>query len=127
MGLTSKGELQVPTDFGRVGWWSGGSKPGEPGPAVLEGHVDSKKGPAVFYALRRLRPGDEIQVVRNDRSTAVFIVDRLGAYPKDKFPSLEVYGPTNTATLRLITCTGSFNRSLRSYRDNLVVYANLKT
>jgi len=127
MGLTSKGELQVPTDFGRVGWWSGGYKPGEQGPAVLEGHVDSKKGPAIFYALRRLRPGDEIEVFRDDRSTAVFVVDRLATYPKDKFPSLEVYGPTDTATLRLITCTGSFDRSLRSYQDNLVVYAKLKT
>ena len=127
MGLTADGSLQVPTNFGRVGWWSGGHKPGEPGPAVLEGHVDSTKGPAVFYALRQLKPGDEIQVVRDDHTTAAFVVDRLGSYPKDAFPSLEVYGPTDTPTLRLITCTGSFDRSVRSYRDNLVVYANLKT
>ncbi len=127
MGLTPAGQLQVPTNFQRVGWWSGGHKPGEPGPAILEGHVDSTKGPAIFYALRRLQPGDQIRVARSDRSTAVFVVDRLESYPKDSFPSLEVYGPTDTPTLRLITCTGSFNTTRHSYRDNLVVYANLKT
>ncbi|MDQ6697755.1 MAG: class F sortase [Actinomycetota bacterium] len=126
LGLTPKGVLRAPTDFERVGWWFGGHKPGEPGPAVLDGHVDSTKGPAVFYALRELRPGDEIRVVRRDRSTAVFVVDRLSSYPKNHFPSLEVYGPTDASTLRLITCTGSFNRSRHSYRDNLVVYASLK-
>ncbi len=126
MGLTANGQLQVPTNFARVGWWSGGPKPGEVGPAVLEGHVDSTKGAAVFYALRLLKHGDEIQVVRKDRSALVFVVDRLASYPKSNFPTLEVYGPTDTPTLRLITCTGSFDRSRHSYRDNLVVYANLK-
>lgn len=126
-GLTRKGQLDVPTNYSRVGWWFGGHKPGERGTAVLEGHVDSKKGPAVFYALRRLHAGDEIRVVRRDMSTAVFVVDRLISYAKTSFPSLDVYGPTDTASLRLITCTGSFNRSRHSYRDNLVVYATLKT
>lgn len=126
MGLTANGQLQVPTNFARVGWWSGGPKPGEVGPAVLEGHVDSTKGAAVFYALRLLKHGDEIQVAREDRSNVVFVVDRLASYPKNNFPTHAVYGPTDKPTLRLITCTGSFDTSRRSYRDNLVVYAHLK-
>lgn len=127
MGLTPDGKLQVPSDFGRVGWWAGGHEPGEPGPAILEGHVDSTKGPAVFYALRQLHAGDVIQVARKDRTNVTFIVDRVASYPKDHFPSLDVYGPTDTSTLRLITCTGSFNETVHSYRDNLVVYANLRS
>lgn len=127
MGLTNDGRLEVPTKYQRVGWWSGGPKPGQRGPSVLEGHVDSTKGPAVFYALRLLRPGDEIRVIRSDLTTAVFVVDRLGSYPKNEFPTLDVYGPTEAPTLRLITCTGTFNRTRHSYNNNLVVYANLKT
>ena len=127
MGLTADGKLQVPSDFRRVGWWAFGHRPGEPGPAVLEGHVDSTKGPAVFYALRKLEAGDEIKVVRRDRSAATFVVDHLDSYPKNAFPSLDVYGPTDASTLRLITCTGSFSEARHSYRENLVVYANLKS
>ena len=127
MGLTADGKLQVPSNFERVGWWAFGHKPGEPGPAVLEGHVDSTKGPAVFYALRKLEAGDEIKVVRRDRSAATFVVDHLDSYPKNAFPSLDVYGPTDASTLRLITCTGSFSEARHSYRENLVVYANLKS
>lgn len=126
MGLDAAGALEVPTDFARVGWWSGGPAPGDPGAGVLEGHVDSTDGPAVFYALRELRPGDEITVHRVDGTSAVFVVDRLESYAKDAFPAFDVYGRTGPPVLRLITCTGSFDRSSRSYVDNLVVYASLK-
>jgi len=126
MGLEPDGTLEVPTDFARVGWFSGGPKPGEPGAAVLEGHVDSKKGPAVFYALRKLQAGDEVRVRGSDGFVRVFVVDRLASYAKDAFPNLDVYAPTESPELRVITCTGSFDRAKRSYRDNLVVYANLK-
>ena len=87
------------------------------------GHVDSRTGPAVFYRLRELRPGDEIRVVRADHRVVRFKVDSLASYPKQSLPPDAVYGATTTPALRLITCAGSFDRSSRSYRDNLVVSA----
>jgi len=84
--------------------------------------VDSKRGPAVFYKLRELTKGDRIEVVRGGQ-TVRFTVTSTAWYPKSKFPTDEVYGPTPDRQLRLITCGGVFDRSLRSYKDNLVVYA----
>jgi Sortase domain len=80
-------------------------------------------GPAVFYRLRDLRPGDEVRVVRADHRVVRFRVDSLASYPKQALPDDAVYGATTSPALRLITCAGSFDRSRRSYRDNLVVYA----
>lgn len=126
LGLRSNGELEVPTRFERVGWWSGGVPPGEPGPAVLAGHVDSRRGAAVFFRLRDLRPGDEVRVRGADGTTVLYTVERYGQYAKNDFPTAEVYGATERPTLRLITCTGRFDRSTRSYDENLVVYATAR-
>ncbi|GID95422.1 hypothetical protein Adi01nite_48340 [Amorphoplanes digitatis] len=120
--LGTGGELQPPRDYDRAGWYADGTAPGDLGPAVLAGHVDSKRGPAIFFRLRELRPGDRIEVVRGGR-TLSFTVTTTAWYPKTAFPSEKVYGPTPDRQLRLITCGGVFDRSLRSYRDNLVVYA----
>lgn len=120
------GALQVPTDFNRVGWYAGGSKPGEPGPAVLAGHIDSYSGPAVFYDLDKLRQGDDVIVRRVDGSQVTFTVQRKATYKKTVFPTKDVYGSTEAPTLRLITCTGTFDDNAHSYEDNLVVYATLK-
>jgi hypothetical protein len=87
------------------------------------GHVDTKTGPAVFYRLRELRPGDEIKFVRSDGSSAKFIVERSESFRKDAFPTQRVYGPSRRAQLRLITCDGSFDWSRGHYRRNLVVFA----
>jgi sortase (surface protein transpeptidase) len=93
---------------------------------VLAGHVDSAvTGPAVFFRLADVRPGDEVRIGRDDGTTAVFTVDRVAQYPKDRFPTAEIYGNTDHAALRLITCGGSFDPSARSYRDNIVVFARL--
>nr|WP_296068850.1 class F sortase [uncultured Actinoplanes sp.] len=120
--LGSDGALQPPKSFGRAGWYADGTAPGDNGPAVLAGHVDSKAGPAVFYRLRELTAGDPIEVTRGGR-TVRFVVVRTAWYPKAKFPTAQVYGPTPDRQLRLITCGGVFDHSLRSYKDNLVVYA----
>lgn len=120
--LDAQGALQAPTDFGRAGWYADGTIPGDPGPAVIAGHVDSKFGRAVFYRLKELRPGDVIEVGRATTWIA-FRVTQVGRYAKDRFPTAEVYGPTPDAQLRLITCGGTFDRSVKSYMDNLVVYA----
>jgi sortase (surface protein transpeptidase) len=118
--------VEVPSGRHRweeAGWNAGGTRPGDPGSAVILGHVDSTAGPAVFYRLRDLRPGDEIRVVRADRRVVRFKVDSVASYPKRSLPTDAVYGATTTPALRLITCAGTFDRSSRSYRDNLVVSA----
>jgi sortase (surface protein transpeptidase) len=120
--LGSDGALVPPKEYGRAGWYSGGTAPGDVGPAVIAGHVDSKSGPAVFYRLRELTVGDRIEVVRGG-AVVRFTVVRVAWYPKTTFPTGEVYGPTPDRQLRLITCGGVFDHRLRSYRDNLVVYA----
>ena len=123
LGLNADGTLEVPARFDRAGWWSGGARPGEPGPAVIVGHVDSHTGPAVFYRLPELRAGDRIAVVRRDGSRVRFVVQRTERYPKARFPTARVYGRTRGATLRVITCSGAFDRSRGHYLDNMVVYA----
>lgn len=120
--LDAQGALEAPTDFGKAGWYADGTVPGEPGPAVIAGHVDSKFGRAVFYRLKELRPGDVIEV-QSAAKWLVFRVTEVDAYAKDRFPTAAVYGPTPDAQLRLITCGGTFDRSVKSYVDNLVVYA----
>jgi hypothetical protein len=125
LGVGRDGRMQVPGDFQAAGWFTGAAEPGQLGPAVVAGHVDSRTGPAVFYRLRELRPGDEIRVVRADRRVVRFVVESLARYPKPDLPAERVYGPTTAPALRLITCAGSFDRRRRSYRDNLVVEATI--
>ena len=90
---------------------------------MIIGHLDSDHGPAVFWQLDRLRPGDPIVVVRADGSAARFVVQRLARYSRSSFPSSDVFGARTAPELRLITCSGRFNFLTRQYSDNLVVYA----
>lgn len=110
LGLQQDRTLEVPEDFSVAGWFDRGPTPGEPGPAVVAGHVDSKAGPAVFYRLAELRPGDLLLVDREDGITAEFAVERIEQHPKAEFPTRDVYGWVDHAGLRLITCGGSFDR-----------------
>lgn len=125
LGRLPDGSLEVPKAWDTAGWYDGGPRPGQPGPAVILGHVDSTSGPAVFYRLIALRPGDIIRVGLANKRVLAFRVRRIARYPKDKFPTEAVYFPTLDRELRLITCGGSFNQAVRSYRDNVVVYATL--
>jgi sortase (surface protein transpeptidase) len=125
LGLNRDGSMQVPADFGLTGWFTGSPTPGETGPAVIAGHIDSRSGPAVFYRLRALRPGDRIAVARTDGTTVHFAVDNVAQYPKRAFPTEAVFGPAPEPLLRLITCGGTFDYFRRSYRDNVVVTAHL--
>ncbi|GLW07581.1 class F sortase [Microtetraspora sp. NBRC 13810] len=121
--LDRSGRLVAPKRFDNVGWNVAGPEPGEPGVAVIAGHVDSRTGPAVFYRLRQLKKGDTIRVERADGSAVTFKVQRLARYPKNRIPNAQVYGRSSKPELRLITCGGTFDRSRGSYRDNIVVYA----
>ena len=120
--LNIDGTVQVPASYGVAGWYRDGPAPGDPGPAVILGHVDSTTGPGVFFRLHELRRGDAVLVRRADGTTARFLVDRLAEYPKDRFPAAKVYAATARPELRLITCTGDFAHG--HYLDNLVVYAH---
>jgi hypothetical protein len=124
LGLNKDGTIQTPKVWDEAGWYEPGPEPGERGPAVVVGHVDSKSGPAVFYRLRALRRGDAIRIVRRDRSAVSFRVQRIERWPKSDFPTHRVYGPTHGAVLRLVTCGGSFNASTGHYVENTIVYAS---
>jgi hypothetical protein len=123
--LGPDGRLQAPADYGTAGWYTGGPSPGQTGPAVIAGHLDSERGPAVFYRIGTLRPGEAVLVVLADGTRLRFVVTGVARYPKDAFPTQAVYGPTPYPALRLITCGGSFDRSSGRYRDNVVVSARL--
>ena len=125
LGLRDDGKIEVPSRTEETGWWLGGPEPGEPGPAVILGHVDSREGPAVFFNLRYLRAGDEVHIDRADGSTLTYVVDSSEHHPKDDFPTDEVYGPTEHPTLRLVTCGGEYDFDVRTYPDNVIVFASL--
>jgi sortase (surface protein transpeptidase) len=125
LGLNQDKTVEVPKDFSKAGWYRNGPTPGQKGASVILGHVDSFRGPAVFFQLSKLKPGDKVRVKRSDGKTATFTVDARRQYPKAKFPAKDVYGAVDYAGLRLVTCGGEFDSKARSYLDNIVVYAHL--
>lgn len=125
LGLQADGTLEVPSSGFPAGWYTGAPTPGELGPAIIAGHVDWGGRPGVFFDLRELSSGDEVAITRQDGSMARFRITRVERFDKDEFPTQAVYGDLDHAGLRLITCTGAFDREMRSYEDNLVVFAEL--
>lgn len=129
LGLDRDGGLQVPQPgphLNQAAWFDKSPTPGQPGPAVIEGHVDTVKGPSVFFELGRIRPGDRVRVRRADGRTVVFTVDAVRDFPKSRFPSRLVYGGEDLSTpqLRLITCS-DFDASIGHHTGNEVVFAHL--
>jgi LPXTG-site transpeptidase (sortase) family protein len=129
LGLNADGTLAVPgpgPDYDKAAWFDGSPRPGDIGPAVIEGHVDSAaNGPSVFYRLGGVEVGDRVDVTRADASVVTFVVDEVRVVPKDDFPTVDVYGNTDGPELRLITCGGPFDSAAGSYEDNVVVFASL--
>jgi hypothetical protein len=127
LALDKDGSVQVPPldQPALTGWYQPGPAPGQRGGAVILGHVDTRKdGPAVFYRLERLRPGDSIKVRRRDGGTAEFQVDSVERFPRGEFPTSRVYGPLDYPGLRLVTCGGQFDYQRHEYEDNLMVFAS---
>lgn len=106
LGLLPDRTLEVPSRFSDAGWYVDGPEPGEPGAAVIVGHVDSTTGPAAFFGLRDVRPGDRALVARDRADTLTFVVDAVEQHPKDRFPTEHVFRGGPTPTLRLVTCGG---------------------
>ena len=137
IGVTSKllhlgdapdGTMAVPdldTSAGEAAWYKYSATPGQIGPSVIEGHVDSYHGPAVFFRLGALRPGDTVDVRLADGTTAIFRVTGVRQYPKATYPAKDIYGKTNYAALRLITCGGAFDYATGHYLSSIIVYASL--
>lgn len=120
--MDSSNQLEAPADYQRPGWYAEGTAPGDIGPSVIAGHLDSLRGKAIFYRLPELKTSDLI-LVQRDGKWLTFQVVSVEKFAKSNFPTAEVYGPTPDAQLRLITCGGGFDRDRRSYRDNVVVFA----
>lgn len=128
LGLNADRTVQVPplSNVREAGWYKYSPLPGDVGPSVILGHIDSAvAGRGVFFNLGNLRPGNTISIRRPDRIIAHFTVTRVAEFPKKAFPTAQVYGYTPLPVLRLVTCGGAFDRSARSYVDNIVAFANL--
>ena len=128
LGVNADGSMQVPslvTSANDAAWYKYSATPGQIGASVIEGHVDSHHGPAVFYRLGALHPGDTIEVALADGITAVFRVTGVREYLKSNFPAEAIYGTTDYAALRLITCGGAFDYATGHYLSSTVVFASL--
>lgn len=127
VGVTADGQLEAPGDYSTVGWYEAGPAPGEVARAVIDGHLDSRDGPAVFYRLRELAPGDEI-IVRSGRSGSelTFIVRETASFPTVEAPLDRVFGPSDRPELVLITCDGPFDRGGGGYLERRIVVAELR-
>jgi sortase (surface protein transpeptidase) len=128
LGVNSDGSIQVPsieTSAAEAAWYKYSATPGQIGASVIEGHVDSYQGPAVFFRLGALRPGDTIDVRLADGVTAIFKVTGVREYLKSHFPARAIYQATDYAALRLITCGGAFDYATGHYLSSTVVYASL--
>lgn len=126
VGVLENGQMGVPEDDSKVGWFEPGTKPGNKGNSVLAGHVDNYKGPAVFFYLKDLKKGDEIIVTDKDGKKKTYVVQKLESYPMDNSPIEKIFGSTDEKRLNLITCTGTFVRDKGGHQDRLVVYSKLK-
>ena len=123
--LNDAGGMEVPVQPAVAGWYALGPSPGALGPAVIAGHVTWNQAPAVFHELGTLQRGDVVNVTREDGMTAVFSVQSVQNFAKDRFPTDKVFGTIDHAGLRLITCGGTFDHAAQRYLDNVVVFASL--
>ncbi|MDX3525645.1 class F sortase [Streptomyces sp. ID05-39B] len=128
LAVGANGQLQAPPPHNTnlVGWYAKGASPGETGTSVIAGHVDTATSAAVFAELSRLEKGDVFRVRRADGRAPVFVVDSVETFDKDRFPSRRVYADTADAQVRLITCAGDYDRTVKDYTENLVVFAHLR-
>ncbi|MFF8845390.1 class F sortase [Streptomyces sp. NPDC015127] len=128
LSLDASGQLEAPppNNSNLVGWFQEGVTPGEPGTAIVAGHVDTKTGPAVFMQLSELKKGSKVDISREDGTVATFVVDSVESFEKAKFPNKRVYADTPDPQLRLITCAGEYDKKAQDYTENLVAFAHLE-
>ncbi|WP_354570602.1 sortase [Glaciihabitans sp. UYNi722] len=125
LNLDGNGALLPPVGFAKAGWYQGGVLPGDVGPAIIAGHVDSAHGPAIFAHLGDVQPGSKITVTLSDGRALTFEVQKSEKSLKTQFPTSDVYGNVPTPQLRVITCGGPFDPRSGHYTENLVLFATL--
>ncbi len=127
VGLAEDGTVAVPPleRHNEAGWFDQGPTPGQFGPALIVGHADTRTGASVFHHLGRLKPGQKIEVLREDHETAIFQVNSVEHHGKNKLPIQRVYGDYSRPSLRLVTCGGTWLGGERGYSDNIIVFASL--
>ncbi|TVY03343.1 class F sortase [Cohnella terricola] len=122
VGVLENGQMGVPNNTDKVGYLASGILPGAVGNAVMDGHVDHYKGPAIFFRLRTLKKGDEV-IVKNDKGHFVsFVVESVEAYKTSEAPIPRIFGPSADPRLNLITCAGKYSRKKKEHQERLVVY-----
>ncbi len=125
LGQNADGTIEVPSSFHVAGWYKYGVTPGQNGPSVFLGHVDSMSGPGIFYRLGALHPGDHVRVTRQDGRTVTFAITGIRQYAKSTFPTIDVYANTTVPTIRLVTCGGAFDSATHHYLSNIVAFGQL--
>ena len=127
VGLADDGSVDVPPlkRHNEAGWFGGGPTPGQFGPALIVGHADTRDGPSIFHSLAKLKPGQKIEILRKDRTVAVFEVNSIENFGKAKLPIKRVYGDYTRPSLRLVTCGGTWLGGGRGYSDNIIAFASL--
>ena len=126
VGLDRDNNMDVPKSWENVGWYSPGYLPGSVGNAVIDGHLDSPFGPAVFWRLSELNQGDMVQVTDSNNNIYKFRVEKVENYPYNSFPIEKVFGKTDRKRLNLITCSGVFDQSINKYLERTVIYSSLE-
>lgn len=127
LGLQPDGTMEVPP-FNRAdeaGWYVDSPAPGQIGPVIIVGHIDAPSGPAVFYRLAGLRPGQAVHLACDDGRTVTYRAERIQLFPKETFPTHLVYGDLNYPGIRLITCGGAYQRAAGGYQGNTVVFGRI--
>lgn len=127
LGMDSQGRMDVPQNSENVGWYNLGFKPGEKGSAVIDGHLDTPYGPAVFAGLATLASGDQIYVTDSNGKQFTFVVTQTASYPWNQLPMEQIFNSTDKARLNLITCGGTWNSSAHNYSNRIVVYSELQS
>jgi LPXTG-site transpeptidase (sortase) family protein len=122
VGTTSNGAMDVPKEWNDVAWFKDGFRPGEPGGAVIAGHLDSTTDRAVFWDLNKLVPGDKVLLRKEDGSQLTFAVVGSEVYAFDQAPLQRIFGQAEQPMLNLVTCNGTFDRGAKNYDKRLVVY-----
>ena len=120
-GVTARGDLDVPEDPDRLGWWIGSALPGSrTGTVLIAGHVDTERdGKGALYRLENLPMGARIDVRAGDR-TVTYEVTARRSYAKSRLPK-DLFRRDTPARLALVTCGGAFRDG--AYDHNVVVYA----
>ena len=122
VGTDAEGQLDVPDDASAVSWYRHGPTPGDPGSAVLAGHVDYAGEQGVFWRLDELRVGQDFEVATADGPLPVRVVS-VDHVRKSQLPVAELFRTAGPPQVVLVTCGGPFDRAKKAYRDNVVVVA----